>query len=554
MVAAEQTTLPIPENFKFDWEAPEDAARYWLVDLMHWPHGLSPLAATMDLPPFIRGFDRAAQELRMPVRAVRFKVMNSYVYSSIDPWSLDPAEFEQRLNEMKAQMATHGNGLLERWRTEYEPEIRSLNDETIHFDYSQLGDRELSDFLERLVEKREREGLLHFLSVLPAMGGVAFFEEVYTNLFGPPQGAEHLQLLQGFPNKSVEAGDALWYLSQEARRRPAVMNVLKTAPEASAHESLPSVEGGAAFREAVTEYTDKYGWRANEFDMAEATWYEDPTPVYRLVREYAAREDYDPEADFKSLVAAREARESALLDKLAGGPVELFRQALAFAQQYTPVQEDHNFWIDQQGTCVKRLPALEAGRRLAATGRIDDANDVFYLRYDDLQDALRSPNGDLRELVTRARMEREHFRTIAPPPELGTPPPPEAAAQENPTFVKFMGKPPEQNPDPRIINGNGASAGSFTGTARVIMSLEDAGRLKTGEILVCPATMPPWTPLFAIASAVVTDHGGVLSHTAIVAREYRIPAVVGTKLATALVQDGQTITIDGAAGTVKLEA
>jgi pyruvate,water dikinase len=121
-------------------------------------------------------------------------------------------------------------------------------------------------------------------------------------------------------------------------------------------------------------------------------------------------------------------------------------------------------------------------------------------------------------------------------------------------FTKFFGAPPEENPDPRIINGNGASAGRKTGTARVILTLAESERLQSGEILVCPATMPPWTPLFGIASAVVTDHGGVLSHTAIVAREYQIPAVVGTKVGTTLIQDGQTITVDGDDGTVKLEA
>jgi pyruvate,water dikinase len=118
---------------------------------------------------------------------------------------------------------------------------------------------------------------------------------------------------------------------------------------------------------------------------------------------------------------------------------------------------------------------------------------------------------------------------------------------------KFFGAPPEKHPDPRMINGNGASAGSVTGTARVILSLDDAERLNRGEILVCPATMPPWTPLFAVASAVVTDHGGVLSHTAIVAREYQIPAVVGTKVGTKLIKDGSTITVDGSNGTVRMQ-
>lgn len=119
---------------------------------------------------------------------------------------------------------------------------------------------------------------------------------------------------------------------------------------------------------------------------------------------------------------------------------------------------------------------------------------------------------------------------------------------------KFFGGLPPESSDPRVINGNAASAGSVTGVARVIQSLDEAERLKPGEILVCPSTMPAWTPLFGLASAVVTDHGGILSHTAIVAREYAIPAVVGTKVATSLIRDGQTITVDGTAGSIRLES
>ena len=139
---------------------------------------------------------------------------------------------------------------------------------------------------------------------------------------------------------------------------------------------------------------------------------------------------------------------------------------------------------------------------------------------------------------------------VRPPAVLGTLP---DDVEDNPMFGKFFGAPPPESPDPRIINGNAASGGKVTGTARVIMSLDGQERLATGEILVCLATMPPWTPLFGIAAAVVTDHGGILSHTAIVAREYRIPAVVGTKMGTALIRDGQAITVDGTTGTVKLE-
>ena len=551
-MVTQQQLLAIPDNFKVTWDSPEDAARFWAADLMHWPHGISPLAGTMDVPAFIRGFNLAVQDLCMPMRSVKFQTFNTYVYSSMEPWSYDQAEMEQRMQQMQVEMMKHIPGLVERWDNEYEPEVRALNDETLNGDYAALSDRDLSALLEKLTVKREREGHLHFLSVLPAMGAVAFFEEVYTNLFGPPKGGEHYQLLQGFRNKSVEAGDELWHLSAEARRRPQVMTVLRGMPPAQVDAALASVEGGPAFRDAVSEYTKKYGWRANEFDIAEVTWRENPAPVYALVREYATRDDYDPEEDFKSLVAAREDRVNALVQKVAGGPVELFKQSLGFAQQYLPIQENHNFWIDQQGTSVQRVPTLEAGRRLVTAGRIDDVNDVYQLEYDELQDALRGGTGDLRQLVARRRSERANYQAMTPPEAIGTPLPSDSSA--DPTLAKFFGAPPEQHPDPRILNGNAASPGKVTGVARVIPSLETADRLKRGEILVCPATMPPWTPLFALAAAVVTDHGGVLSHTAIVAREYRIPAVVGTKVGMSLIKDGQTITVDGTEGTVTLES
>jgi pyruvate,water dikinase len=118
---------------------------------------------------------------------------------------------------------------------------------------------------------------------------------------------------------------------------------------------------------------------------------------------------------------------------------------------------------------------------------------------------------------------------------------------------RFMGLGVEQSGDARIVNGIAASKGVVRARARVILDLADADRLGTGEVLVCPSTAPPWTPLFAIAAAVVTDTGGVLSHTAIAAREYAIAAVVGTNVATRRIPDGALVTVDGAQGIVRIE-
>jgi len=549
-MVAETQPLPIPVHFHFQWDSPEDAARLWSVDLMHWPHGLSPLAATMDLPAFVSGMRKASETLCMPFREPQFKVIRGYAYASFQPWSLDPAEMEERMQEMQAKMMEHIPGLVNRWNTVYEPEVRVINDKTFTSDYKRFTDRDLSAYMESLWDLREREGEIHFLAVFPAGGGVAFFEQTYTELFGTPKGGEHYQLLQGFPNKSTETAIALAQLAQEARKRQQVLNLLRTTPLDSVHGKLDAADGGSTFRGAVQEFLDNYGWRANELDIAEPTWAEQPAPVYNLIKEYAARDDYDPEQEQRSLASARQAREKLLEDKLSGEDLGKFKMSLLAAQQYLPIQEDHNFWIDQVGVCVQRLPVLEAARRLVEAGKLNAESDVFFLEYPELQDALRGGHGDLRELVARRKRERDENRNLTPPEALGTPP---LVQEDDPFLTKFFGAPPEKNPDPRIINGNAASAGKITGTARVILSLDDAERLNRGEILICPATMPPWTPLFAIASAVVTDHGGILSHTAIVAREYQIPAVIGTKVATTLIRDGSTVTVDGTEGTVRME-
>jgi pyruvate,water dikinase len=119
--------------------------------------------------------------------------------------------------------------------------------------------------------------------------------------------------------------------------------------------------------------------------------------------------------------------------------------------------------------------------------------------------------------------------------------------------MKMFGGPPPSTADaPSELRGSAGSPGTVSGTARLVRTLADADRLNPGDILVTEFTAPPWTPLFATVSAVVTDAGGILSHCAVVAREYGIPAVVGTARATATIRDGQQIEVDGNAGLVRL--
>jgi pyruvate,water dikinase len=225
---------------------------------------------------------------------------------------------------------------------------------------------------------------------------------------------------------------------------------------------------------------------------------------------------------------------------------------LKAAQVAAIVHEDHNFWIDQRLFYHVRRVILEFGGRLAQAGVLDKVNDVFYLTTDELQNGQDVP---LKRFVQQRKTEMERFSRVAPPPMLGTAPAFEmtdGGSMVRALFKGEMSPAKASNGEMDKVKGLPGSAGVARGTARVIHSLAEVGKLQPGDVLVTVSTEPPWTPLFATASAIVTDSGGVLSHSAVVAREYRIPAVVGAGNATTTFQDGQLIEVDGNAGIVRL--
>jgi pyruvate,water dikinase len=256
-----------------------------------------------------------------------------------------------------------------------------------------------------------------------------------------------------------------------------------------------------------------------------------------------------------ALAAEREQAVAEARAKLADYPqpiVTRFETLLKAAQIGAIVHEDHNFWIDQRLFYHVRRLILEFGRRFAQVGNLAAANDVFCLTRDELQNPRDVP---MHGLVQARRAEMERFSRATPPPMVGTAPAFEMTDGGSMVRALFKGELSPANTgngDANKVKGLPDSAGVVRGTARVIHSLTEVGKLQPGDVLVATSTEPPWTPLFATAAAIVTDTGGVLSHSAVVAREYRIPAVVGTGHATSTFHDGQWLEVDGDAGTVRV--
>jgi len=207
------------------------------------------------------------------------------------------------------------------------------------------------------------------------------------------------------------------------------------------------------------------------------------------------------------------------------------------------------FYLTSGWPALRRL-ALELGQRLVDVGTINVPNDVFYLVTEELTKAInaRRENKSIPEylqLTLERRELREARKRLHPP---GTIP---EIASSNPG-VAFKETQARNDPNSDILRGIPVSPGTVTSPASLIKSPAEFEQMQPDSILVCPMTNPAWTPLFAHASGLVTDMGGILGHGSIVAREYGIPAVVGTGISTQRVKHGQKITVDGDAGTVSL--
>jgi pyruvate,water dikinase len=258
----------------------------------------------------------------------------------------------------------------------------------------------------------------------------------------------------------------------------------------------------------------------------------------------------NPHERQKAAADRREQATQAILNRLVGLRLKLFRKFLRPAQRYAPLREDGLADIGLAYPLLRQM-LRELGSRFVSASMIQEPSQIFWLEQQEVEQAAAGiDRGEtLPCLTTTVAQRQEAYRAakrLTPP--LGL------------VRIRFLGRQvvkatgarsPRQNGD--TLKGVAASPGSVTARARILHSPEDFHRMNPGEVLVAPLTTPAWTPLFARAAAIVTDIGGPLSHGSIVAREYGIPAVLGTESATRRIRDGQLITVDGTAGLVTLD-
>jgi pyruvate,water dikinase len=550
----QSSAIEPPPNFPVVWERPDDAQLFWHHERMHFPDPVTPLSEDV-WAVCLNGCNRTMAVYDLGLRQIGRRI-NSYHYEAIVPLEASPEEQTAQSARSAEKLEAAMGCLGEAWATELLPEIKAHLEFWESFDLAGASTPALIAHLGETIARTERLWEIHDLCMVPVFLAISMFDDLYRDLFGNEQALQGYGLLHGFDSKTHETDRALWQLSRQARNAPEVLQVLAEQPAGNVVPALEQSDTGRAFLASLRAFLHEYGQRT-QLALSRPRWIEEPTPAIAILQEYIAQPDRDHQAERAALAETREQLVAQTRQQLHGYPqpvVSRFEFLLKAAQAATVLSEDHAFWIDMRGLYRFRLVVLEFGRRFAETGVLEGPEDIFYLTLEEVRQTAESlPRLDRRLLVAGRRAELAYFSTIEPPAMLGTlpdgPPPDDALSR---AIDKFYGSPPAPAAEADIVTGHAGSPGVVRGTARVIHSLAEADRLQRGEILVAEATLPEWTPLFATAAAVVTDIGGILSHSAIVAREYCIPAVVGASIATTSIRDGQLIEVDGTHGIVRL--
>ena len=544
--------IPQPADFPVTWEQPGDAHAFWERETSHYP-GQSPMLdwslARRCITP---GFNAGCALYSMPVRnnALRY---NTYVYQSIAPVSHDPAELQALGRTAQELLGAAIGRQTELWEGERLPEIKELLARWRAFDLAGASDADLVSHFHNTLEWEERAWHIHFFTVFPVLISMSLFDDLYSELLGGDDAYAAFRLLQGQDNMSLVADRALYALSRRARASAEVMRVLETSAPGEVVAELGASDDGRAVLAELDAFLEEHGRRSSMFlNVSAPSWIEAPAPLIAALQDAVTQPERDFDAERAALAEERELLTAAARERLVGFPEAVqgqFEFLLDAARQGTVMQEDHNYWIDTQVIYEVRLVVLEMGRRLAANGGIESPEDVFHLRVEELDDL----SADLRSVVAERNAEMEAFSRVASPPVIGSlPPGPPPDDPISRAVIKMFGGHPRESATADLFYGMPGSPGVARGRVRILRSLADGEALEHGEVLVAETTAPPWTPLFARAAAIVTDAGGILSHCAVVAREYSIPAVVGTKCATAVLRDGQLIEVDGTSGCIRI--
>jgi rifampicin phosphotransferase len=521
------------------WLAP--AAGTWLhgggaMELITEP--VSPLLETVFLPLFdqalfdwMRGYG-LHDALRWPI----IRGVNGFMFLCLN-LRLRPRHIPALIRDLRAHMASMG-----RWPQEVE-RYRTAVGELCKQAPRRASAPELLARVQSLLQVALRYWIHVTMIAHPVYRAERSFHKCYSSARTGADPAPEV-FLRGLEMRPVEAERSVYALAMIAKDSPEVVQALMH----SGVQGLDSSSAAQRFRDGFGDHLNRFGHQIYSFDPLLPTLAEDPRPVVAAIEAYLKGKE-SPDERSSRLAKEREAALKEIAKRISARRFQRLTRLLHKAQSAACLRENALFelglaWGPMRG-CL-----LEIGKRMVEAKSVSRPDDVFWLIGGELSAAVaklgsgQSPE-NLRDRVAERRAAWRRRQGLKPPYVL-------PLGSKMKFWWKYVLPAPELRPQPDagIIRGMAVSPGRVTSIARVIKTQAEMDRLSEGEILVTHTTTPAWTPLFARAAGLVTDLGGPLAHGSIVAREYGIPAVMGTGSATERIKDGEAITVDGTNGCV----
>ncbi|MGL3150149.1 PEP-utilizing enzyme [Microbacterium sp. A82] len=560
--------------------------KFWFCDSQHWPTVTKPFETIgFEFAVGCLGQYNARQLLIPTANGIEYRIHNGYVFMS--PVAVDPQHIEARVPEFMKRAGHYfenWDSLLENWHKK----LRSTIDEIEALDFTGLpdvipiedvlagkGTSPATEFLEnydRLISLAYRAWQYHFEFL--NLGYVAYLDLFMfcKELFPRIPDLAIATMVQGVDMELFRPDDELKKLAKIAVR-DGLSDLFSDAPDAEATlAAVAAHASGSAWMQAWNDAQDPWFnfTTGNGFYAHDQYWRDVPAIPLAFIKGYIDRlqagADIDRNVD--ALVAERDRITDEYAEMLSGDQLAAFQGKLGLARVVYPYVENHNFYIEHWTMGVFWRKARQLSNVLHEAGFWAEANDMFYLRRDEVREVLFDyVNGWMVGApaigpsrwpaeIERRRGIVDALSTARPQPALNTPP----AVITEPFTLMLWGITDDQiqnwlgksDVPEGTLKGMAASPGIAEGPARVIGSADQLSEVQDGEILVAPVTAPSWGPIFGKIRATVTDIGGMMSHAAIVCREYGMPAVTGTGTASVKIKTGQRLRVDGSSGTVTL--
>jgi rifampicin phosphotransferase len=527
----------------------------WELDTVHFPRPATRYWAEMHPEPFQRGVAEFCRYYGMMLGSMQMAYVNGFAYRALMPVGDDevPERF-QRAEQVFEQKLWREQ--LREWDEEAKPAAVKTHRELQSVDPDALSDLELVEYLTRCRDHHVRMVYQHMRFTGAAMLSVGDLLAHLTDWTGVPP-SEVLGMMRGAAPVSAGASSELDRMINAFGADASARQILESDGDpAQIIDELRSLNNDVS-RE-LTNYLDLVGCRLLDgFDISGRYALELPDALLRAIRS-SVQKKAGPVADVDARIAD-------IRSQVPEQHRDQFDELLGEARLMYRIRDERGVYSDIWASGIARRAVLGAGRRLAGKGRIDDPEHLVDAGFDEMISMLSGsggPSGD--ELAARFAYRTSHTAKEAPP-VLGPPPspppdpsglPPGEGRVMRATLValgELFGS-SEAQQEEKLLRGLAASGGSYEGPARRVSGPAEFDRIVEGDVLVTESTTEAFNILLPLLGAIVTDSGGLLSHSAIVAREYGIPGVVGTREATERIPDGATVRVDGDAGEVTIFA